>query len=251
MSCTHTVCSMSPSHPPTAPAGARPTYELQQVCKTYRRGDASAQALIGVDLVVAAGESVAVEGPVGAGRSTLLRLLGALDRPSSGTILLDGADLGRMGAPELSRVRANRIGSLSRSPNLIATLTAQEHVEAALESTHVDPRDRRNRVATVLEEVGLGELAAHLPSELTDGQQQRVALARALVREPAVLLADEPTGALDAVTRDGIVELLDTVRLARGLTLLIATDDPEVARRADRRLLLREGRLAERTAATV
>ena len=242
---------MSGPRPTTAPAAARPTYELQRVSKTYRRGDASARALIDVDLVVAAGESGAVQGPVGAGRSTLLRLLGALDRPSSGTILLDGADLGGVGGPGLSRVRANRIGSLSRSPNLVATLTAQEHVEAALASTHIDPRDRRNRVAAVLEEVGLADLAAHLPSELTDGQQQRVAIARALVKAPAVLLADEPTGALDDETGDEVVGLLDAVRLARGLTLLIATDDPEVARRADRHLLLQEGRLAHRAAAPV
>ncbi len=226
-------------------------YELERVSKTYRQGGRPVQALIDVDLTIADGEFVAVQGQTGGGKSTLLQLLGALDKPSSGTIRLDGADLGRMGASELTRVRANRIGFVFQSFNLIPTLTAQENVETALAPTHIDARDRRTRAKAALEAVGLGDRLAHLPSELSGGQQQRVAIARALVKEPKVLLADEPTGALDEDTRGEIVGLLESVWRERGLTLIVVTHDSWVARRAERRLHLKQGRVAEKTATTV
>lgn len=226
-------------------------YELERVSKTYRQGGRPVQALIDVDLAIADGEFVAVQGQTGGGKSTLLQLLGALDRPTSGTIRLGGADLGRMGASELTRVRANRVGFVFQGFNLIPTLTAQENVETALAPTHVDARDRRNRARESLESVGLGDRLTHLPSELSGGQQQRVAIARALVKEPAVLLADEPTGALDEETRGEIVGLLESVWQERGLTLVVVTHDSWVARRAGRRLHLRQGRMTEKTAAAV
>ena len=226
-------------------------YELERVSKTYRQGGRPVQALIDVDLTIADGEFVAVQGQTGGGKSTLLQLLGALDKPSSGTIRLDGADLGRMGASELTRVRANRIGFVFQSFNLIPTLTAQENVETALAPTHIDARDRRSRAQAALEAVGLGDRLGHLPSELSGGQQQRVAIARALVKEPKVLLADEPTGALDEETRGEIVGLLESVWRERGLTLIVVTHDSWVAQRAERRLHLKQGRVTERTAAQV
>jgi putative ABC transport system ATP-binding protein len=221
-------------------------YELERVSKTYRQGGRPVQALIDVDLTIADGEFVAVQGQTGGGKSTLLQLLGALDKPSSGTIRLDGADLGRMGASELTRVRANRIGFVFQSFNLIPTLTAQENVETALAPTHIDARDRRTRAQAALESVGLGDRLGHLPSELSGGQQQRVAIARALVKEPKVLLADEPTGALDEDTRGEIVGLLESVWRERGLTLIVVTHDSWVAHRAQRRLHLKQGRVTEK-----
>ena len=224
-------------------------YELQRVSKTYRLNGRPVQALIDVDLTIGAGEFLAVQGQTGGGKSTLLQMLGALDKPTSGTITLDGADLGRMGSSALTRVRATQIGFVFQSFNLIPTLSAQENVETALAPTHVDVKDRRNRAREALESVGLGDRATHLPSELSGGQQQRVAIARALVKQPKVLLADEPTGALDEDTRGDIVQLLESVWHERGLTLVIVTHDSWVAHRAERRLHLKQGRVVEKTAA--
>jgi putative ABC transport system ATP-binding protein len=225
-------------------------YELERISKTYRQGGRTVQALIDVDLAIADGEFVAVQGQTGGGKSTLLQLLGALDKPTSGTIRLDGADLGRMGPSELTRVRAHRIGFVFQSFNLIPTLTAQENVETALAPTHVDKKERRDRAREALESVGLGDRVTHLPSELSGGQQQRVAIARALVKQPQVLLADEPTGALDEETRGEIVELLESVWRDRGLTLVVVTHDSWVAQRAERRLHLQRGRVVEKTSVT-
>ena len=225
-------------------------YELERISKTYRQGGRTVQALIDVDLAIADGEFVAVQGQTGGGKSTLLQLLGALDKPTSGTIRLDGADLGRMGPSELTRVRAHRIGFVFQSFNLIPTLTAQENVETALAPTHVDKKERRDRASEALESVGLGDRVTHLPSELSGGQQQRVAIARALVKQPQVLLADEPTGALDEETRGEIVELLESVWRDRGLTLVVVTHDSWVAQRAERRLHLQQGRVVEKTSVT-
>jgi putative ABC transport system ATP-binding protein len=221
-------------------------YELERVSKTYRQGGRPVPALVDVDLTIGAGEFVAVQGQTGGGKSTLLQLLGALDKPTSGTIRLDGADLGRMGASALTRVRATQIGFVFQSFNLIPTLTAQENVETALAPTHVDVRERRDRAKEALESVGLGDRLTHLPSELSGGQQQRVAIARALVKQPQVLLADEPTGALDEDTRGEIVGLLESVWKERGLTLVVVTHDSWVARRAERRLHLKQGRVTEK-----
>jgi putative ABC transport system ATP-binding protein len=226
-------------------------YELERISKTYRQGGRPVQALIDVDLTIRDGEFVAVQGQTGGGKSTLLQLLGALDKPTSGTIKLGEADLGRMGASELTRVRATKIGFVFQSFNLIPTLTAQENVETALAPTHVDVKDRRNRAQEALESVGLGDRRTHLPSELSGGQQQRVAIARALVKRPEVLLADEPTGALDEETRGEIVGLLESVWHERGLTLIVVTHDSWVAQRAERRLHLKQGRVTEKAAAKV
>jgi putative ABC transport system ATP-binding protein len=226
-------------------------YRLIDVTKTYRQGSRTVQALTDVDLEIADRDFVAVQGQTGGGKSTLLQLLGALDRPTNGSVVLDDQDLARLGSARLGAVRAKRIGFVFQSFNLIPTLTALENVETALAPLGVSGSDRRARARAALESVALADRTGHLPSELSGGQQQRVAIARALVKEPTVLLADEPTGALDEDTRGEIVGLLERVWQERALTLVVVTHDSWVASRAQRRLHLRAGRVTERVAAAV
>jgi len=218
-------------------------YTLIDVTRTYLKGQQTVTALAGVDAVIADREWLAIQGPTGHGKTTLLQLLGGLDRPSSGTILLDGKNLGQMNEGELARVRASSIGFVFQSFNLIPTLPAALNVELALDPLGLDAAERHARVAQALHAVGLTDRAQHLPAELSGGQQQRVAIARALVKEPTVLLADEPTGNLDETTRDEIIALLAELVSARGLTLVMVTHDSTVAARAQRIGQLRDGRL--------
>jgi putative ABC transport system ATP-binding protein len=218
-------------------------YTLTGVTKNYRKGPAVVEALRGVDLVVPGGEWLAIQGPTGHGKTTLLQLLGGLDRPSSGAVSLAGQDLAALPESKLSRVRARSIGFVFQTFNLIPTLTAQENVEVALVPLGTRGAARRSRAAQALAGVGLADRARHLPSELSGGQQQRVAIARALVKEPMVLLADEPTGNLDEGTRDEIIGLLAGLWAERGLTLVMVTHDSSVAARAQRTGVMRSGRL--------
>jgi putative ABC transport system ATP-binding protein len=219
-------------------------YTLTGVTKNYRKGHAVVEALRGVDVVIEDAEWLAIQGPTGHGKSTLLQLLGGLDRPSAGRVDLDGRDLAALREARLTRVRATSIGFIFQTFNLIPTLSALENVETALVPLGVPGPRRRARAAQALESVGLAERARHLPSELSGGQQQRVAIARALVKEPAVLLADEPTGNLDEGTRDEITGLLEKLWHERGLTLVVVTHDSVVAQRAQSTAILRDGRLA-------
>ena len=218
-------------------------YKLTDVRKDYQKGRGVVHALAGVDAVVEDGEWLAIQGPTGHGKSTLLQVLGGLDRPTSGTVEFDGQDLGAMRESEVTRVRATSIGFIFQTFNLIPTLNAQENVEVALAPLGVGSAERRARAAAALASVGLEERARHLPGELSGGQQQRVAIARALVKEPKVLLADEPTGNLDEGTRDDIMGLLENLWRDRGLTLIVVTHDTTVARRAQRTGIMRKGRL--------
>ncbi|MBF4631508.1 ABC transporter ATP-binding protein [Clavibacter michiganensis subsp. phaseoli] len=226
-------------------------YTLQDVRKTYRQGTTDVTALEGVTLEIPDGQLVAIQGPTGGGKSTLLQMLGALDRPTSGTVTLGGDDLSTAGDRRLAEVRATQIGFVFQGFNLIPTLSARENVETALEPLGVATPERRARATAALELVGLGDRAGHLPSQLSGGQQQRVAIARALVKEPTVLLADEPTGNLDEETRDEIMDLLEGLWRDRGLTLVLVTHDSAVARRAERRLHIARGRVTEVQAATL
>ncbi|MFG3100496.1 ABC transporter ATP-binding protein [Streptomyces sp. NPDC048182] len=218
-------------------------YQLTAVTKTYARGRATVRALDGVDLAIAAGDRLVIQGPTGGGKSTLLQLLGALDRPTTGEVVLDGTDLAKLPEARLTRVRSENIGFVFQSFNLIPTLTAQENVETALVPLGVKAKQRRERAAEVLASVGLGERLGHLPAEMSGGQQQRVAIARALVKEPKVLLADEPTGNLDESTRDEIMEVLDRMWRERGLTFVMVTHDSAIARKAPRLATIRKGRI--------
>jgi putative ABC transport system ATP-binding protein len=218
-------------------------YKLTDVRKDYRKGQGVVRALAGVDVVIEDAEWLAIQGPTGHGKTTLLQMLGGLDRPTSGRVEFDGQDLAAMRESEVTRVRAASIGFIFQTFNLIPTLSAQENVEVALVPLGIGSADRRTRVAAALQSVGLEERARHLPSELSGGQQQRVAIARALVKEPKVLLADEPTGNLDEGTREDIMGLLEKLWRDRGLTLIVVTHDSAVARRAQRIGIMRKGRL--------
>jgi putative ABC transport system ATP-binding protein len=218
-------------------------YKLTDVRKDYQKGRGVVHALAGVDTVIEDGEWLAIQGPTGHGKSTLLQMLGGLDRPTSGTVEFDGQNLGAMRESEVTRVRATSIGFIFQTFNLIPTLSAQENVEVALAPLGVGSATRRAQAAAALASVGLEERTRHLPSELSGGQQQRVAIARALVKEPKVVLADEPTGNLDEGTRDDIMGLLEKLWREHGLTLIVVTHDSTVARRAQRIGIMRKGRL--------
>ena len=218
-------------------------YKLSGVTKNYAKGRETVQALRGVDLVIEDGEWLAIQGPTGHGKTTLLQILGGLDRPTSGIVDFDGRDLAQLRETEVTRLRAQDIGFVFQTFNLIPTLSAQENVEAALVPLHVPAGARRQRAAVALEVVGLGDRLQHVPGELSGGQQQRVAVARALVKEPKVLLADEPTGNLDEDTRDEIIGLLETMWRERGLTMVLVTHDSTVARRAQRIGVMKNGLL--------
>jgi putative ABC transport system ATP-binding protein len=219
-------------------------YQLTEVTRRYRKGHNLIAALRDVNLTIEEGEWLAVQGRTGHGKTTLLSTLGGLDRPTKGAVVFDGADLARMSEGRVTRIRAHSIGMIFQTFNLMPTLTALENVEAALVPLRVRPGERRRRALRTLEEVGLADRARHLPSELSGGQQQRVAIARALVKEPRVLLADEPTGNLDEDTRDEIVSLLVEFWRARRLTFVLVTHESALARRAERVALMKSGRLS-------
>ncbi|MFE0511095.1 ABC transporter ATP-binding protein [Streptomyces sp. NPDC058964] len=218
-------------------------YELRNVTKRYTRGKDTIHALDGIDLTIGDGDRLVIQGPTGGGKSTLLQMLGGLDRPTSGEVVLDGTDLARLPEARLTRVRSESIGFVFQSFNLIPTLTAQENVEIALVPLGIKARDRRERAAEALHSVGLGERLGHLPSEMSGGQQQRVAIARALVKQPKVLLADEPTGNLDEGMRDEIMEVLERMWKEHGLTFIMVTHDSAIARKAPRLATIRKGKI--------
>lgn len=230
-----------------ASRASSPMYRLRNVSKTYRQGKRTVTALTAVDLTIPQGQLVAVQGPTGGGKSTLLQMLGALDRPSSGSIEFGDRDVAALGDGALADLRATEIGFVFQGFNLIPTLTALENVETAFAGSLANRArpEIRQRATSALQEVGLGERLDHLPAELSGGQQQRVAIARALVKNPTVLLADEPTGALDEDTRDEIIGLIERQWQDRGLTVVIVTHDSWVARRAERRLHLKQGQVRE------
>jgi putative ABC transport system ATP-binding protein len=221
-------------------------YRLAGVSKIYRKGGREIPAVIDLDLDIKPGEWLAVQGKTGHGKTTLLQLLGGLDRPTKGRVEFAGTDLAIAAESRVRRVRASSFGFIFQTFNLIPTLTAAENAEAALIPLGISHAQRRELVAQALDSVGLADRAQHLPAELSGGQQQRVAIARALVKEPSVLLADEPTGNLDEDTRDEIIALLDTLWRERGLTLILVTHDSAIARRAQRIGLMKSGRLTVR-----
>jgi putative ABC transport system ATP-binding protein len=234
MSMTDTASSATPQ---AAPASI---YALAGVTKTYDQKGRAVTALAGVDLEITEGDFVTIQGPTGGGKSTLLQLLGALDRPTAGSVMLGDTDIARASNATLGSLRAGEIGFVFQGFNLIPTLTAAENVDMGLEPLGLTSQERAARVAESLEHVGLADRADHRPGELSGGQQQRVAIARAIAKRPRVLLADEPTGNLDEHMRDEILALLESLN-AEGLTLIVVTHDSAVAGRARRRLRLEKG----------
>lgn len=215
---------------------------VQGLTKEYEMGGEPLRVLRGVDLDVERGEIIAVMGPSGSGKSTLLNLIGGLDRPSAGSVLIDGAELATMSEDELAAYRQRSAGFIFQSFNLVGTLTARKNVEMPLVFAGSPREERRRRAQAALERVGLGHRVDHLPTQLSGGEQQRVAIARAIVNDPAVVLGDEPTGNLDTATGTGILDLIREMN-AEGRTFLITTHDRDVASVADRIVHIRDGEI--------
>jgi putative ABC transport system ATP-binding protein len=224
---------------------AAPLYELQRVERTYLKGVNAVAALRGVDLTITSGEFICLEGPSGSGKSTLLQLLGALDTPTGGTVRMDGQELGTAGDDVLTGIRSKRIGFVFQQFNLIPTLSASENVALAMAPHHASKSEREQRAAELLTRVGLGHRLEHLPSRLSGGEQQRVAIARALANQPEVIVADEPTGNLDSESAGEVMSLLVELQQRDGVTVIVATHDPEVAQHADRHLKMRDGAIVD------
>ncbi len=219
-----------------------PLLEAEAVERTYRMGrDVEVRALRGVSFRVDRGDYVAIVGTSGSGKSTLLNLIGALDRPDGGHVRYDGRDVREMSDAELAELRNRRIGFVFQSFHLLSRMTARDNVAMPLVYRTSSPRERRRLATEALEAVGLGDRVDHRPTELSGGQQQRVAIARALVTEPALILADEPTGNLDTATGEEIMSLLERIQAERGTALVVITHEPEIAGRARRRIELRDG----------
>jgi len=220
----------------------QPVIEIRNAVKRYGEGDAAIYALAGVNLKINPGEYVAIMGPSGSGKSTLMNMMGALDSMTSGEYLLDGIEIGKLNEDALSIVRGIKIGFIFQSFNLIPRTTAIANVELPLAYQGIKSKERRERALKALEIVGLSDRISHEPTELSGGQQQRVAVARALVTRPSLLLADEPTGALDSKSTQDLLNLFDQINQA-GRTVVVITHEDEVAKRAKRVVRMRDGKI--------
>ncbi len=234
--------SGDPGRAPRPPG--QPVVLLREVCKTYRLGEVSVRALRNVSLAVREGDLVAIMGQSGSGKTTLMNMLGALDQPDEGRYLLEGVDVRSLAESQLAEIRNHKIGFVFQGFNLIARTPALENVELPLVYAGVGRRERRRRATEALERMGLADRLEHQPAELSGGQQQRVAIARALVSDPAILLADEPTGALDSHTSESILELFSEIN-AQGRTVIVITHEQQVADYAKRVVQLRDGEIVD------
>jgi putative ABC transport system ATP-binding protein len=233
------IADPEPSAAPTASA----LVECRGVVRTYGEGPTLVRALDGVDLDVRSGEFVSLAGPSGSGKSTLLNMIGALDIPDAGTVVVDGQPLGELDRAGRADLRLHRLGFVFQSYNLVPVLSARENVEFIMQLRGVPAAERRERALAILEHLGLAELADRRPGEMSGGQQQRVAVARAIVMPPRLLLADEPSANLDSATTEELLDLLARLNREDGMTIVTATHDPRVMAHARRRLHLRDGRI--------
>ncbi len=222
-------------------AGRRAVINVRDVTRTYQMGEMTLQVLKGVTLKVYEGEFISIMGPSGSGKSTLMNILGCLDQPTSGQYFLDGQDVSALKETELARVRNRKIGFVFQSFNLLKRTTALRQVELPLVYSGAPSRTKRAKAA--LEAVGLGGRLDHLPSELSGGQQQRVAIARAIVAEPAMILADEPTGNLDSRSGTEVMQIFQRMNREQGITTVFVTHDPWIARHTDRVVMVRDGKV--------
>lgn len=221
-----------------------PIINISNLMKTYKLGGETVHALNNVTLEIEKGEFLAIIGPSGSGKSTLMNMIGCLDRPQSGKYLLDGKDIGKMNDNQLATIRNQKIGFIFQNFNLLTKLTALENVELPLLYSGVATKERRERALEALNKVGLRDRANHLPTQLSGGQQQRVAIARALVGNPAILLADEPTGALDSKTSKEILQVMKELN-ELGNTIILITHDLAIAKQANRMVSIQDGQLLE------
>jgi len=215
--------------------------EAKELWKVYDTGSTQVQALRGVDLSINAGEMVAIMGPSGCGKTTFLNCVSSLDEFTAGEVMVNGKPISEMSDKERTRMRAERLGFVFQSFNLLPVLSAVENVELPLLMNDISPAEARVRSLSALESVGLRDRAGHLPSELSGGEQQRVTVARAFVHEPALILADEPTGNLDTSTSETVIELLVDLNRSRGITFLVVTHEEEIARQCTRIISIRDG----------
>lgn len=220
---------------------AKVVIDIRNITKTYVMGDMKLQVLRGIDLKITRGEFVSIMGPSGSGKSTLMNILGALDQPTGGAYFLDGVDVSKMSENELATVRNRKIGFVFQSFNLLKRTEALRQVELPLMYAGTPNRGKRAKAA--LESVGLGARLDHLPSELSGGQQQRVAIARAIVTEPAVILADEPTGNLDSRSGTEVMQIFQRLNREKQITTVFVTHDPWIARHTNRVIMLRDGKV--------
>ena len=225
-----------------------PLIRTEGLSKIYRLGAEEVHALREVTVEIARGEFVAVTGPSGSGKSTFMNLLGCLDSPSAGSYFLDGSDVSHLSSDELAEIRNRKIGFVFQNFNLLPRTSALENVELPLRYASLPRSERHRRAREMLEAVGLGERAEHFPSQLSGGQQQRVAIARALANRPVLILADEPTGALDSQTSIEIIGLLQRLN-TQGITIVLVTHEPDIAAYAGRALRFRDGRLTSQSKA--
>ena len=232
---------------PTAPRRPRPVIGLNRIHKVYGQGEAEVRALDGVSLTIERGEFVAIVGASGSGKSTMMNIIGCLDAPTSGRYFMDGIETGELDEFQLAQIRNRKIGFVFQSFNLIPRTRAVDNVAMPLAYRKVHRRTRHALALEALDAVGLSTRAGHLPSQLSGGQQQRVAIARALVTEPVLLLADEPTGALDTHSSEEILDLFESLH-ARGRTIVMITHEPEVAARAQRIVRMQDGHIVSDTA---
>ena len=222
--------------------------ELKDVSKTYDLGEIQVHALQATNLTIEKGEYVALIGPSGSGKSTLMNTLGCLDRPSTGSYLLDGEQVAEMSRDARASIRNRKIGFVFQNFNLLSRTSAEENVELPLMySKRISTKERRRRSRELLQMVGLADRLDHHPAQLSGGQQQRVAIARALVNDPAILMGDEPTGNLDTKTSREVIGLFERLNEERGLTIILVTHDQEVARNAKRTIVLRDGNVVADT----
>lgn len=220
--------------------------ECRGLTRTYRRGPATITPLDKLDLDVERGEFLALMGPSGSGKTTLLNLIAGIDRPTGGTLQIDGVDVGRLSRGRLADWRSGNVGYVFQLYNLVPVLTAYENVELPLLLRSMSGRDRHERVAAALSLVGIADRAEHYPRQMSGGQEQRVAIARAIVTDPKIIVADEPTGDLDRASAGAVMELLGRLNEEMGKTVILVTHDPTIAERAGRTLHLDKGRLVEK-----